>query len=334
MGDQNFVAKSELSPSEKYCMAGDQCYLKTFNGYPDDHECYIQRIPVGFRFKPTDAELISHHLTNKITHKPLDPHHIQEVNIRDYAPWELTDMYKDHAVDGLEWYFFTKRERKYPNGNRPKRDAGGRQGYWKATGTTRLINDENGKEIGSKRTLVYYRWKNKDFPIKGTEIKTDYKKHEYVMAAPAKSAEDPGTADIEYPTEQDSKVKAFTDFSLCKIYLKPPKTTGNSGPDNEGYTPADSDDNEEEFVDPFPYLGTSLSPEEENELFQRELIEENQTNEYFNNLPDTDPNQPDFYDFDGQEILTDEQLSFISCNRTHCAVPTLQKSRQPRKQRK
>ncbi|KAI3873172.1 hypothetical protein MKX03_002418, partial [Papaver bracteatum] len=131
----------------------------------------------------------------------------------------------------------------------------------------------------------------------------------------------------------------FTDFVLCKIYLKPPKTTGNSGPDNEVHTPADSDDNndddnEEEFVDPFPYFGTGLSPEEENELFERELNEENQTNEYFNNLPDTDPSQPDFYDFDGQEILTDEQLSFISCNRTHCPVPTPQQSRQPRKQRK
>ncbi|KAI3873171.1 hypothetical protein MKX03_002417, partial [Papaver bracteatum] len=113
--------------------------------------------------------------------------------------------YKASAVDGLEWYFFTNRERKYPNGNRPKRDAGERQGYWKATGTTQPINDENAIQIGSKRTLVYYRWKNKDLPIKGTEIKTDYKMHEYVMGAPAKSAEDPDTADIEHSTDQDSK---------------------------------------------------------------------------------------------------------------------------------
>ncbi|XP_026444148.1 NAC domain-containing protein 72-like [Papaver somniferum] len=332
MGDQNLDTKSELSPSEKYCKVGDQCYLKTFKGYPVDHECYIQSIPVGFRFKPTDAELISHHLTNKIIGKPLDPNYIQQVNIRDYAPAELTDMYKEYAVDGSEWYFFTKRERKYPNGNRPKRDAGGRGGYWKATGTTQAIKDENEREIGSKRTLVYYKWDDKELRIKGNETKTDYKMHEYVASAPAKSAEDPDTADIEHSIDQGSKVKAFTDFALCKIYLNPPRTTGNSEP---VYTPANSDDNsEEEFVDPFPYFGTGLSPSEENELFERELIEENQTNEYFNNLPDTDPTHPDFYDFDGQEILTDEQLPFMSCNRTHCPVPTPQKSRQRRHQRK
>ncbi|KAI3873170.1 hypothetical protein MKX03_002416, partial [Papaver bracteatum] len=55
-----------------------------------DHECYMQKIPVGFRFKPTDAELISHHLNNRIAGKPLDPNYILHVNIREYAPWDLT----------------------------------------------------------------------------------------------------------------------------------------------------------------------------------------------------------------------------------------------------
>lgn len=71
-----------------------------------------------------------------------------------------------------EWYFFTPRERKYPNGVRPNRAAG--SGYWKATGTDKPILTSCGtKSIGVKKGLVFYKGR----PPKGG--KTDWIMHEY-----------------------------------------------------------------------------------------------------------------------------------------------------------
>ncbi|KAI3889454.1 hypothetical protein MKW92_032380, partial [Papaver armeniacum] len=106
----------------------------------------------------------------------------------------------------------------------------------------------------------------------------------------------------------------FTDFCLCRIYKKPSKSPGNSD------SPTDGDAQEMEFVDPFPWFGNNLSVEEENEHWEMELKEENQTNAYFNELPDMNQNDPDFWDFDGQHLLTDEQLSLIRCDRINSPV--------------
>jgi hypothetical protein len=76
-----------------------------------------------------------------------------------------------------EWYFFSPRDRKYPNGVRPNRAAG--SGYWKATGTDKPITHSAAQRsamIGVKKALVFYRGR----PPKG--IKTSWIMHEYRLA--------------------------------------------------------------------------------------------------------------------------------------------------------
>lgn len=71
-----------------------------------------------------------------------------------------------------EWYFFSPRDRKYPNGVRPNRAAA--SGYWKATGTDKPIVASSGNaNVGVKKALVFYKGK----PPKGG--KTDWIMHEY-----------------------------------------------------------------------------------------------------------------------------------------------------------
>ena len=75
-----------------------------------------------------------------------------------------------------EYYFFSPRDRKYPNGIRPNRAAG--SGYWKATGTDKPIHDSaTGEGVGVKKALVFYKGR----PPRGTN--TNWIMHEYRLAA-------------------------------------------------------------------------------------------------------------------------------------------------------
>ncbi|KAK3022479.1 hypothetical protein RJ639_045808 [Escallonia herrerae] len=125
--------------------------------------------PPGFRFHPSDEELIVHYLINKINSRPLPAYVIAEIELYNYNPWELPKK----ALSGKdEWYFFSPRDRKYPNGVRPNRSAA--SGFWKATGTDKpILNSSGSRRIGVKKTLVFYKGR----PPKG--VKTEWTMNEY-----------------------------------------------------------------------------------------------------------------------------------------------------------
>jgi len=48
--------------------------------------------PPGFRFHPSDEELIVHYLQNKISSRPLPASIIAEIDLYKYNPWELPSV--------------------------------------------------------------------------------------------------------------------------------------------------------------------------------------------------------------------------------------------------
>ncbi|XP_074570728.1 NAC domain-containing protein 100-like [Curcuma longa] len=109
-------------------------------------------LPPGFRFHPTDEEIISYYLTPKIGDQTFSARAIGEVDLNKCEPWDLPSKAK---MGEQEWYFFCQRDRKYPTGMRTNRatDAG----YWKATGKDKEIYRGRGVLVGMKKTLVFYR---------------------------------------------------------------------------------------------------------------------------------------------------------------------------------
>ncbi|KAM4094738.1 hypothetical protein ACB094_06G216800 [Castanea mollissima] len=115
----------------------------------------LESIPVGFRFRPTDEELISHYLKLKMQGgRDVEVRAIGEVNIYKYEPWDLPGK-SEIQSDDQEWFFFCAREIKYPNSKRSNRLT--EKGYWKSTGTDRYIKARGTNNvIGTKKTLVYH----------------------------------------------------------------------------------------------------------------------------------------------------------------------------------
>ncbi|KAH7544185.1 hypothetical protein JRO89_XS15G0123600 [Xanthoceras sorbifolium] len=162
-------------------------------------------LPPGFRFHPTDEELVVHYLKKKASSAPLPVAIIAEVDLYKFDPWELPAK----ATFGeQEWYFFSPRDRKYPNGARPNRAA--TSGYWKATGTDKPVLTSGGtQKVGVKKALVFYGGK----PPKG--IKTNWIMHEYRLADNKVSNKPPG---CDLGNKKNSL--RLDDWVLCRIYKK------------------------------------------------------------------------------------------------------------------
>lgn len=110
-----------------------------------------ENLPPGFRFHPTDEELITCYLTRKVSDSSFASKAIAVVDLNKSEPWDLPGK---ASMGEKEWYFFSLRDRKYPTGLRTNRAT--ELGYWKTTGKDKEIF-RAGVLVGMKKTLVFYR---------------------------------------------------------------------------------------------------------------------------------------------------------------------------------
>ncbi|KAK9735191.1 hypothetical protein RND81_04G189500 [Saponaria officinalis] len=170
-------------------------------------------LPPGFRFHPTDEELVAYYLRRKINGHKIDLEIIPEIDLYQFEPWELPSKSLLPSND-LEWYYFSPRDRKYPNGSRTNRAT--KAGYWKSTGKDRKVNSEM-RNVGMKKTLVYYQGRAPN------GLRTDWVMHEYRLD------------ETECQTNS-----GFQDaYALCRVLKKTPttipKVSSPSSQDNSSF---------------------------------------------------------------------------------------------------
>ncbi|KAK4488718.1 hypothetical protein RD792_004497 [Penstemon davidsonii] len=115
------------------------------------------QVPPGFRFHPTEEELLQYYLRKKVALEKIDLDVIQDVDLNKLEPWDIQEKCKIGSTTSTpqnDWYFFSHKDKKYPTGTRTNRATVA--GFWKATGRDKVIYS-NSKRIGMRKTLVFYK---------------------------------------------------------------------------------------------------------------------------------------------------------------------------------
>ncbi|KAK3122494.1 hypothetical protein QOZ80_8AG0614390 [Eleusine coracana subsp. coracana] len=169
-------------------------------------------VPPGFRFHPTEEELVGYYLARKVASQKIDLDIIREVDLYRIEPWDLQERCGYYGGAGAggpteeepsEYYFFSYKDRKYPSGTRTNRATAA--GFWKATGRDKPVLSTSSPSrpgamvgvIGMRKTLVFYRGRAPN------GRKTDWIIHEYRLQS-----------NEHAPTQEEGWV-------VCRAFQKP-----------------------------------------------------------------------------------------------------------------
>ncbi|WVZ78391.1 hypothetical protein U9M48_026105 [Paspalum notatum var. saurae] len=189
-----------------------------------DEQQQQQQLP-GFRFHPTEEELLEFYLRQAAQGRKLRFDIIPTVHLYRHDPWELPGLAR---IGEREWYFFVPRDHHHHhhrNKHQPGSGSGGRpsrtteRGFWKATGSDRAVRcaADPKRLIGLKKTLVYYqgrapRGTKTDWVMNEYRLPEAHHHHQYYPAGANNDSSSSSTSSTSPPPKED--------IVLCKIYRK------------------------------------------------------------------------------------------------------------------
>ncbi|KAF7005016.1 hypothetical protein CFC21_020167 [Triticum aestivum] len=155
----------------------------------DQHHQEESCVPPGFRFHPTEVELVGYYLARKVAAQKIELDIIQEVDLYRIESWDLQGrcgtgggarQVAEDELSSSEWYFFSFKDRKYPSGTRTNRATAA--GFWKAIGRDKRVTSSRSRGVmGMRKTLVLFSYCRT--PAVGVFLpngrKTDWIIHEY-----------------------------------------------------------------------------------------------------------------------------------------------------------
>ncbi|KAL5763721.1 hypothetical protein ACOSQ2_016315 [Xanthoceras sorbifolium] len=161
----------------------------------------MEEFPPGFRFYPTEEELVSFYLHNMLEGNRPELHRvIPIIQFYEIEPWDLPKVSGEPCRhDPEQWFFFTPRQGREMHGGRPSRTTA--SGYWKATGSPSYVYSSDNRVIGVKKTMVFYKGKAP------TGRKTKWKMNEYRAIQEEANPSRTAVPKLRY------------EFTLCRVYV-------------------------------------------------------------------------------------------------------------------
>ncbi|XP_030440803.1 NAC domain-containing protein 90-like [Syzygium oleosum] len=162
----------------------------------------------GFRFYPTEEELISFYLHNQLEGSLQDrlPRIIPVLDIYATEPWNLPELSGEVCREDKEqWFFFAPMQEREARGGRPSRSTA--VGYWKATGSPSSVYSSDNKVIGMKKSMVFYVGKAP------TGTKTKWKLNEY------RAAETISPPNLNSASSSMPMFRLRHEYALCRVYI-------------------------------------------------------------------------------------------------------------------
>ncbi|KAK4483241.1 hypothetical protein RD792_010425 [Penstemon davidsonii] len=156
----------------------------------------VSKLPIGFRFHPTDEELLLHYLKRKVYSFPLPANVISESDVFHSNPWDLPGDLKEKR------YFFSKSKSIIMNKCC--------SGYWKSSGKDKqIVAPGTNLIIGLKKSLVFY---------KGKSLKTRWFMHEFCLV---------GSFNSPFLTQK--LMMQVGDWVVCRMYQRKRKGKKHHG---------------------------------------------------------------------------------------------------------
>ncbi|KAJ9539731.1 hypothetical protein OSB04_026237 [Centaurea solstitialis] len=164
----------------------------------------FSHVPPGFRFHPTDEELVDYYLRKKINSRAIELDVIRDVDLYKIEPWDLQELCRLGTEEQNDWYFFSHKDKKYPTGSRTNRATAA--GFWKATGRDKAIYSKQDL-VGMRKTLVFYKGRAPN------GLKSDWIMHEYRL-------ETDENATTTQASSSTLKINIEEGWVVCRVFKK------------------------------------------------------------------------------------------------------------------
>ncbi|TXG60397.1 hypothetical protein EZV62_014970 [Acer yangbiense] len=180
----------------------------------------INDLPPGFRFLPSDEELILHFLLRKASLLPCHPNIIPDLIHPNYYlldPWQLNGK---ALCSGNHWYFFSQMMENRVTEN----------GYWKQLDVEdeEAIFNGSGNKIGFKKFLVFFIGQDP-----AAAIQTNWVMQEYHLCTSASFTISTSTTASNYKRKPNRKLDCSNRWVLCRIYEREENCQSYCNYDNE-----------------------------------------------------------------------------------------------------